>query len=237
MRVLIKYHNNIQIAILLDTPEYQFYITVKLDHNTNQDILMSGIVEWARVKEENMTKLSKSKKKIIEKSEELGIKYEAKYKACGPCTFLAIVDALRWGGLEIMDQDIEDRFFSGTCVLTAGVAMTGDGTCGAVASSAMAIASALSIPRERPIENSLRSACASVRNTILEKYYQEYRSILCKDVQRKFFGRAWDLARDDMSHEFLKITRGCTILQTAKWTTEIILNEFEKGNVNITPIA
>jgi hypothetical protein len=180
-----------------------------------------------------MAKLLKSKKSIIKKAEELGIKYEAKYKACGPCTFLAIVDALRWGGLEIIPLDMEDRLFSGICALTAGVAMTGEGTCGAVASSSMAIALALGIPREGPIENPLRSACTTVRKTILEKYYHEYRSILCKDVQRKFFGKAWDLARDDMSKEFLGITRGCTIMQTAKWATEIILNEFEKGNVQL----
>jgi hypothetical protein len=34
-----------------------------------------------------------------------------------------------------------------------------------------------------------------------------------------------------MSVEFLGITRGCTIMQTAIWTTEIILDEFKKGNV------
>jgi hypothetical protein len=185
------------------------------------------------VKEETMGKLSRSKKAIIEKSEKLGIKYEAKYKGCGPCTFMAIIDALRWGGLELIPQEMEDRLFSGICMLTAGVSMTGEGTCGAVASSAMAIGLALDIPREGPVEKPLRSACSTLRNTILEKYHQEYRSILCKDVQRKFFGKAWDLARDDMSQEFLGITKGCTIMQTAKWTTEIILNEFAKGNVKL----
>jgi hypothetical protein len=184
-----------------------------------------------------MAKLFKDKKEIIAKSEELGIQYEAKYKGCGPCTFLAVIDALRWGGLEIIPQVMEDRFYSGTCMLTAGVGMTGDGTCGAVASSAVAIGLALGIPREGPVEDSLRSACATVRDTVLEKYYCEYRSILCKDVQRKFFGKAWDLTRDDARREFLTITRGCTIIQTAKWTTEIILNEFEKGNVNNTLTA
>ena len=79
----------------------------------------------------------------------------------------------------------------------------------------------------------LRNGCATVRDTILDKYYREYGSILCKDVQRKFFGKAWDLTSDEMSHEFLGITRGCTIMQTAMWTTEIILDEFEKGNVKL----
>jgi len=63
------------------------------------------------------------------------------------------------------------------------------------------------------------------------RYYQEYNSILCKDVQRKFFGKAWDLTRDDTGAEFLGITKGCVIMETAMLATEIILDEFKKGNV------
>jgi hypothetical protein len=175
-----------------------------------------------------MVRLKKTKKEIIKKAEELGAEYEAKYKGCGQCTFLAIADALRWGGREIIPKDMEERLFSGICVLTGGVSMTGDGTCGAVASSVLLIGIALGISREGQDDSVLRRGCATVRNTILGKYYQEYNSILCKDVQRKFFGKAWDLTRDEMSKEFLGVTHGCTIMQTAKWATEIILDELEK---------
>jgi hypothetical protein len=178
-----------------------------------------------------MVKLTKTKGEIIQKSNELAIEYEAKYKGCGQCTFLAIIDALRWGGLEIIPKDMEDRLFSGICVLTGGVGLSGDGTCAAVASGALAVGLALGIQRETFNEACFRENCATVRNALLNKYYQKYNSLLCKDVQRKFFGKAWDLARDDMSVEFLGISRGCTIMQTAMWTTEIILDEFEKGNV------
>jgi hypothetical protein len=178
-----------------------------------------------------MVKLTKTMDEIIEKSNELAIGYEARYKGCGQCTFLAVIDALRWGGLEIITKDVEDRLFPGVCVLTGGVGLSGDGTCAAVASSALTIGLALGIPREGQDVELLGAACATVRNTILDKYYREYRSILCKDVQRKFFGKAWNLTNKEMDQEFRGLTRGCTIMQTAKWTTEIILNEFEKGNV------
>jgi hypothetical protein len=178
-----------------------------------------------------MPKLTKTKDEIIKKSNELAIGYEAKYKGCGQCTFLAIIDALRWGGLEIIPKDMEDRLFSGICILTGGVGMTGDGTCGALASGTLVIGMALGIPREGQDDSLLRQSCATVRNTLLNKYYQEYNSLLCKDVQRKFFGKAWDLTRDDMSQDFLAVTKGCTIMQTAMWAVEIILDEFEKGNV------
>jgi hypothetical protein len=178
-----------------------------------------------------MVKLTKTKDEIIKKAEELGIEYEGKYKGCGQCTFLAIIDALRWGGLEIIARDVEDRLFSGICLLTGGVSLTGDGTCGAVASGTLAIGLALGIQRESQDESLFRQGCATVRNTLLNKYYQEYNSLLCKDIQRRFFGKAWDLTRDDMGAEFLGITKGCVIMEGAMWATEIILDEFEKGNV------
>lgn len=178
-----------------------------------------------------MVKLTKAKDEIIQKSNKLAIQYEARYRGCGQCTFLAIIDALRWGGLEIIPRDMEDRLFSGICVLTGGVGLSGDGSCAAVASGALAIGLALAIQRETFNEARFRENCATVRNTLLSRVYEKYNSLLCKDVQREFFGKAWDLARDDMGAEFLGITKGCVIMETAMATTEIILDEFEKGNV------
>jgi hypothetical protein len=177
-----------------------------------------------------MMKLTKTREEIIKKSNELAIQYEAKYKGCGQCTFLAIIDALRWGGLEIIPSDVEDKLFSGICLLTGGVGLSGDGTCGAVASGTLAIGLALGLQRESMDESLFRGSCATVRNAFLNKYYQKYNSLLCKDIQRKLFGKAWDLTRDDMGAEFLRITKGCAIMETAMWATEVILDEFEKGN-------
>jgi hypothetical protein len=178
-----------------------------------------------------MVKLTKTKDEIIQKSNELAIEYEAKYKGCGLCTFLAIIDALRWGGLEIIPRDVEDRLFSGVCLLTGGVGLSGEGTCGAAASGALAIGLALGLQRESINESLFRQSCAIVRDALLDKYCQKYNSLLCKDVQRKFFGKAWDLTRDEMSAEFLGVTKGCAIMEGAMWATEVILDEFEKGNV------
>jgi len=176
-------------------------------------------------------KLTKTKDEIIKKANDLAIEYEAKYKGCGQCTFLAIIDALRWGGLEIIPKDMEDRFFSGVCVLTGGVGLTGDGTCAAIASASLVVGLALGIQRETFDEAGFRENCATVRNALLTKYYHKYTSLLCKDIQRKFFGKAWDLTRADTGGEFLGITEGCVIMETAMLATEIILDEFEKGNV------
>jgi hypothetical protein len=178
-----------------------------------------------------MVKLTKTKDEIIGKCNELAIEYEAKYKGCGQCTFMAIVDALRWGGLEIIPRDVEDRLFSGLCLLTGGLALSGEGTCGAVASGTLAIGLALGHRLETTNESLFRQSCVMVRDALLDRYYQKYDSILCKDIQRKFYGKAWDLTRDEMSAEFLGITEGCVIMEGAMWATQVILDQFEKGNV------
>jgi hypothetical protein len=180
-----------------------------------------------------VVKLTKKKDEIIRKSNELAVEYEARYKGCGQCTFLAIIDALRWGGLEIIPKDTEDRLFPGVCVLTGGVGLSGDGTCAAIASATLVIGLALGIQRATFDEAGFREHCATVRNALLAKYYGKYNSLLCKDIQRRFFGKAWDLTRADTGAEFLGITEGCIIMETAMLATEIILDEFEKGNVKV----
>jgi hypothetical protein len=178
-----------------------------------------------------MGKLTKTKDENIKKSNELATQYAAKYRGCGQCTFMAVIDALRWGGLEIIPRDVEDRLFSGICLLTGGVGLSGDGSCGAVSSGTLAIGLALGLRRESTNESLFRQSCAIVRDALLDEYYHKYDSLLCKDIQRKFYGKAWDLTRDEMSAEFLGTTEGCVIMEGAMWATEVILDEFEKGNV------
>jgi hypothetical protein len=176
-------------------------------------------------------KLRKTRNEIIKESHKLATEYEAKYKGCGQCTFMAVIDALRWGGLEIIPRGVEDRLFSGLCLMTGGVGLSGEGSCGAVAAGTLAIGLALGLERDSINEGIFRQSCAMVRNALLARYNEKYNSLLCKDIQRKFFGKAWDLTRDDMSSEFLGITKGCVIMDGAMWATEVILDEFEKGNV------
>jgi hypothetical protein len=179
----------------------------------------------------NMQTLKRTKEETIQKAEELGILYESRYKGCAQCTFMSVVDALRWAGLELMPEAMEEKIYPGISMLTAGVCMTGEGTCGAVTSSALALGLALGVPRDSADVNAARKAAAAIRSSLLAEFYRQYGSILCKDVQRKYFGKAWDLANDDMAHEFLGVTHGCVIMQTARLTVGIILDEYEKGSV------
>ena len=91
--------------------------------------------------------LNKSREEIIDKVEELALTYEAAYRGCAESTFLAVVDGLRWGGTEIITPDVEDALFPGLQLLSGGVGLSGQGTCGAVAGGIMAIGQALAVLR------------------------------------------------------------------------------------------
>jgi hypothetical protein len=175
-----------------------------------------------------MVRLKKTKKEIMARAKKIGAAHEKKFKGCCQCTFMAIIDALRWGGIELITENEEKKLFPGVSMLTAGVCMTGEGTCGAVTASALAYGLALGVPIDSGDVSAARQVSAAFRDTLLKKYFNKYGSVLCKDVQRKYFGKAWNLVDDEMTQEFLGITRGCTIMQTAAWAAEIILNELEK---------
>jgi hypothetical protein len=175
--------------------------------------------------------LKKSREEIIAKAGELAVAYEAQYKGCSQSTFLAIVDALRWGGFEIIPEDMEERFFPGISLFAGGVNSTSDGTCGAVIASIMAIGMAVSILQgfEGRDMRAVSYATEGVNEAILDKFNEKYRSQICKDILRERYGKSWDLKRPDMLEEFLGISEGCAIKETAVMAVEFILDEIEQS--------
>lgn len=178
--------------------------------------------------------LTKSKEEIMDKAEQLGIEYEALYGGCAQTTFYAIIDALRWGGLEIIPRDFQDKLYNGICLLTAGCCFTGEGTCGAVSGSTMASGFAFGMKNDLKDPALGDKAGASVRDSLLAHFYEKYGSILCKDVMRKYFGKAWDLTSPEMTAEFLGITDGCVIRHTAKYMAGVLLDEYLKGELKLS---
>ncbi len=172
-----------------------------------------------------MTKLKKTQREILETAEKLAVKYEALYRTCGQCTFLAIVEALRSGGIEIFPEETDELLFSGVCGFTGGTSMIIQGTCGAIVSSILVMGLAFGPDRVNQNEARVRRFCANIQETILDKFKKEYGSILCRDILNKNFGRVWNLADDEASNDFLQISHGCAIRQSVAWTTEIILEK------------
>jgi len=178
-----------------------------------------------------MPELKKTREEIIAKAGELAVVYEAKYKGCAQSTFLAIVDSLRWGGFEIIPEAMEERFFPGISLFAGGVNSTSDGTCGAVIAAILSIGMAVSILQGVPGRDmkAMQYGAECVQEAILDKFNEKYGSQLCKDVLRGRYGKSWDLKRPDMLEEFLGVSEGCAIKETAVMAVEFILDEIEQS--------
>lgn len=175
-------------------------------------------------------KFTRSRDQIIAKAEEFAAAHEAKYGGCAESTFMGIVDALRWGGLEVITPEVEDAVFPGVQLLSAGIGLSGQGTCGAVSGSTMAIGLALAAASgagPRDMSTFLEGAGLAQR-AVLGGFDEQYRSQRCVDVQMKRFGKAWDFRRPDMTEEFLSITDGCAIRDTARLAVAAIYDAIEE---------
>ncbi len=178
-----------------------------------------------------MVQLSKSKEEIIAQAAELAAEYERMYLGCTQTAFLSIIDALRWGGFEIIPPDIEDRLFIGVSTLSAGVGLSGRGSCGALSGAAIAIGLAVATlkgaaPRDMMVT---QEACMLVRNGVMAALSEKYGSLRCLDVQLLHFGKAYDFLRDDMTGEFLSITDGCIIPEVARLAVAGIIDEITRS--------
>lgn len=176
-------------------------------------------------------KFTRSREDIVDKAGEFAAAHESTYGGCAESTFMAIVDALRWGGLEIITPDVEDAVFPGVQLLSAGVGLSGQGTCGAVSGSVMAIGLALAAaygngPRDM---STFMEGAGLAQRAILGAFDERYRSQRCLDVQMKRFGKAWDFRRPDMSEEFLAITDGCAIRDTARLAAGALYDAIEES--------
>ena len=174
-----------------------------------------------------MAQLTRSTEELVRRAGELAVEYEAEFKGCTQTTFLAIADTLRWGGLEIISPDAVDELFPGISLLSAGIAITGEGSCGAVTGATLAIG--LALAKARGVQGrdmtTMGDSCAIVRREVLDKFYDTYNSQRCMDIQLKRFGKAWDFRIPEMSDEFLAITDGCAIKDTAQSVVAAIANE------------
>jgi hypothetical protein len=172
-----------------------------------------------------MARLKKTRPEIVRKAEELAVEYEAKYKGCCESTFLAVVGALEWGGLEVMTPATLETLLPGLCMLSAGVGATAEGSCGAVTAGALAIGISLGALRGDGAGNVIGDALSVVQGQLLDSCDEKYRSQLCKDIQMKHYGKSWDFRSPEMTAEYFEAADGCVIRETAARVVAAILDE------------
>jgi C_GCAxxG_C_C family probable redox protein len=126
---------------------------------------------------------------IAAKASSLGREYEKTYMGCGQCLIGSVLDAL---GIE------RNELFKAATGFAGGVALMGDGCCGAYLGGVLLIGDR--IGREK--SDFADAARVRFRTHALAREYhdlfiKQYGSVTCRDIQMKLFGRSYFLLDKD----------------------------------------
>lgn len=171
---------------------------------------------------------SLSTDELLKKVYDFGVAYEMNSFSCSQSTVAALHRIL----------DFPDVLVKAACCGAGGTASQLVGTCGALTGGIMVLDYFFGRPFEHmsdremiqdPNISDLMSAMP-IAESLADKYFKEYGTITCANIQRQLFGRLFWL---DDTDEFQKLDKAgghsdpekCSSIvgNAAKWTTEIIL--------------
>ncbi len=163
--------------------------------------------------------MTTKKEKLMKKAQELCLEYEPKYHGCAQATFAAIADTLG-----IYNEDV----FKALIGLTGGTGDMGRGTCGGLVGATAAIGLLYGANRNELTQEHV----IKIGNLVAEigqKFLKEYGSITCWDIQKKVYGRSFNLRDPKELEEFLRRDDiwkcGMVCGKAAAWAIEKILEK------------
>lgn len=150
---------------------------------------------------------------------DMAFEYERTFGGCTQAVLMAVRETI--GG-------IPDDVIRAGYTFAGGSALSGRGTCGALAGGLMVIGLLYGRPvdglgREREFRDGYR---LSIK--LYERFIEEYGSITCSDIQERIMGRSFDLRTREGNIEFEEAgghEDKCTSVagKAARWTVEILL--------------
>jgi hypothetical protein len=173
------------------------------------------------------------KRKAVAKTRELAVEYQHSLVGCGHCSFSAIMDALRYVDMEIVNERLQNEMFKGLIGLTGGMGNMGIGTCGALAGSGYAISVAADVGSDSLNEDKRNRWYAYfwIKEGLGDPWMEKYKGITCRETQISIFGKAVNMRIPARSKELFDFAGelgcrqvgSCTIANAAAMATETII--------------
>lgn len=155
----------------------------------------------------------------------LAFNFEKEKHCCSQCTVAALQEVF---------QIKSEELFLTSFAFGGGFANTGEGTCGALAGGAIIISYLYGRRREEFFHGISNKKADYLTKKLYDKFVQEYGSCICKDVQKKIFGRSFNFW-DEKEKEIFEKSGGhidkcpAVVAKTAQWTFKIIEEEINKS--------
>jgi C_GCAxxG_C_C family probable redox protein len=168
-----------------------------------------------------------SRQQLLEKVGELGASFEKYSGSCSQCTAAALREILGF-------EDIVVRVATSACGGQAGFSV---GACGGVAGGIIVLdyylgrpAGMVSATRVIPQGREKLSLAVEAARSLCDKFIREYGSILCPQVQKRIFGRSFNL-QDPADWEAFEEAGAHTdpskcmsvVSNAARWTLETLI--------------
>lgn len=155
----------------------------------------------------------------------LAFNFEKEKHCCSQCTVAALQEVF---------QIKSEELFSTSFAFGGGFANTSEGTCGALAGGAIIISYLYGRRREEFFHGISNKKADYLTKKLYDRFVQEYGSCICKDVQKKIFGRSFNFW-DEKEKEIFEKSGGhidkcpAVVAKTAQWTFKIIEEEINKS--------
>lgn len=165
-----------------------------------------------------------SQNDILDTVYDRAFKYEAQRGSCPQCVLAALKETLDVG---------DEATFQASQGLSGGTALSSKGTCGALAGGMIALGSQVGRTYPEFTAGQRKRLVFKYTKLLYDKFVGQYGSPLCCDVQKKIFGRSYNLLDKEEYEAFENAGAHidkCTSVagNAAKWTAEIILNNLNK---------
>ncbi|GAI93992.1 unnamed protein product [marine sediment metagenome] len=167
-------------------------------------------------------KTKRPKEEILKEAYERGFRYERNYAGCAQSFLLAIQETF---GLE------DPAVFRAASGFAGGMGLSIKGPCGALTGGIIALSQKYGRERSK-IEDveRVRFKSYELARKLCQRFIDEYGSCVCQDIQRKVFGRAYNLSDPREFEEFEKAgghEEKCpsVVGKAASWVAEIILEQ------------
>jgi hypothetical protein len=217
-------NSNRLIIIAYTTGEKNSILTVRKYTIYNPIIVLVFLPPCGRIGMEMNKKLTE----YVEQAYRLAVEYEDKYRCEAQQVLAAVQDIL---GIR------NDTLVKAAMALSGGIAMSHEGTCGALSAGVLAINSVYGRERKDFARRPIDSKSNRMSKELLDRFVREYGSPVCYRVQEKLYGRVFHFVSkegfvvDRKEMEDFEAVGGHSISgclgiigNTAKWTVEIMLN-------------
>ncbi len=124
-----------------------------------------------------------SDQKVLEKVYKLAFDYDSKYGNCPQCVIAAIG--------EVFFLNLDELFKAGHG-LAGGLGLSGRGTCGALSGGAMVLSHFYGRER-KDFDKGRFLKSHKMMKKLYDKFVEEFGGCTCREVQKKIFGRSYNL--------------------------------------------